>query len=186
MMVPSTSGCATWRVTGKSSTHAADPTSKHIETLSGYFDLYISDKIPAKSPYVSDYWITIDINNIIHEIYGHKEYPNLTKCQAVLASLLSTLEKKYEIDFNYWEPSYPTFKIYSHNHYTSSGNYFALQCREYFEDSPFALQMFLKTKIIGEAIEDFYDSGLSTQKNILEELYIGNTKEKYTIPGIRE
>ena len=122
----------------------------------------------------------------IHDIYGEKEYPNLTRCQSVLASLLSTLEKKYEIDFNYWEPSYPTFKIYSHNHYTSSGNYFAIQCNEDFEDSSNSFQMYLDTKVIGEAIDDFYDSGLSTQKNILEELYIGNTNEKYTIPGIRE
>ena len=37
-----------------------------------------------------------------------------------------------------------------------------------------------------EKVDDFYDSSLSTQKNILEELYIGNTNEKYTIPGIRE
>ena len=37
-----------------------------------------------------------------------------------------------------------------------------------------------------DKVDDFYDSDLSTQKNILEELYIGNTNEKYTIPGIRE
>ena len=133
---------------------------KHIETLSGYFDLYISDKIPAKSPYVSDYWITIDINNIIHDIYGEKEYPNLTRCQAVLASLLSTLEKKYEIDFNYWEPSYPTFKIYSHNHYTSSGNYFEIQCNENFEDSSILMQTYLDSKLLVEAFNEFYNSGL--------------------------
>ena len=39
---------------------------KNAETLSGYFDISITDKIKNKSPYASEYWISIDINNVVH------------------------------------------------------------------------------------------------------------------------
>ena len=133
---------------------------KNVETLSGYFDLDISDKIPAKSPYFSVYSITLDTNNNIHDIYGEKEYPNLTRCKAVLASLLSIIEEKYKIDFEYLEASYPSFEIYSHYHYTSSNNYFAIQCNEDFEDSFIRLQMYLDSEVLGDAVDEFYESGL--------------------------
>jgi hypothetical protein len=133
---------------------------KNVETISGYFDLNISTKITAKSPYVSDYWISIDINNNIHDIYGKKEYSNLSHCKEVLESLLSSLEERYEIDFEYWEPSYPTFKIYSYYHYNSSGDYFAIQCNEDFEYYSTLMQIYIDSKVFGDATEDFYDSGL--------------------------
>jgi len=133
---------------------------KNLETLSGYFDLDISDKIPAKSPYFSVYSITIDTNNNIHDIYGMNEYPNLTRCKAVLASLSSKIEEKYKIDFEYGEASYPSFEVYSHYHYTSSNNYFVIQCNEDFEDSSTKLQMYLDTEVLGDAVDEFYESGL--------------------------
>ena len=133
---------------------------KNTETIKGYFDLDIADKIKEKSPYVSKYKITVDINNIVHSVYGQKDYANLSICQAVQETLLSTLEEKYNIDFEYWEPSFPEFKVYSHFHHTSSDDYFAIQCNEDFEDSSILLQIYLDTAVLGKATTDFYDSGL--------------------------
>jgi len=133
---------------------------KNPETIEGYFDLDITDKIKEKSPYVLKYKITIDINNIVHSIYGERHYSNLSICQAIKKDLLSKLEEKYLIAFEYWENSFPTFKIYSNFHYTSSGDYLAIQCNEDFEDSSIFLQIYLDTDVLGDATDDFYDSGL--------------------------
>ena len=134
--------------------------TEHVETLGGYFDLDISDKIAEKNPYFSTYWIAIDINNIVHDIYGEKEYLNLTNCQAVLELLSSSLEEKYEIDFEYWEESFPNFKTYSYYHYNSSDDYFAIQCKEDFEYYSAFMQIYIDSKILVEAIDDFYEFGL--------------------------
>ena len=133
---------------------------KNPETIEGYFDLDITDKIKEKSPYVSKYKITIDINHIVHSIYGERHYSNLSICQAIQKDLLSRLEEKYLITFEYWENSFPAFKIYSNFHYTSSDDYFAIQCNEDFEDSSIFLQIYLDTDVLGDATKDFYESGL--------------------------
>ena len=133
--------------------------SKNTETLDGYFDLYINEEIKAKSPYFSEYWITIDINNNIHSIRGEQEFANLSICQDVLETLSSSLEERYEIDFVYWEPTLPTFKIYSYYHYSSLDDYFAIQCNEE-DDFPTAMLIYLETIDLLEARHEFYDSGL--------------------------
>ena len=132
----------------------------NTETVKGFFDLDITNKIKVKSPYASNYWVTLDNNNFVHSIYGEKEYANLSICQAIKETLLSRFEKKYNIDFEYWEPSFPEFKVYSHFHHTSSDDYFAIQCNEDFEDSSIRLQIYLDTAVLGKATTDFYDSGL--------------------------
>ena len=133
---------------------------KNTETLDGYYDLLMTDKIKTKSPYASEYKITIDINNIVHTITGVEVYANLDICQAVLETLSSLLEERYEIDFEYWEPSFPTGKIYSHYHFNSSDDYFAIQCNEDFEDHSIIMQIFLSSKVIGDATDEFYEAGL--------------------------
>jgi hypothetical protein len=54
-----------------SSTYIDSNRFKNTETIEGYFDLYVSDKIKSKSPYFSTYKITIDDDNKVHSIYGH-------------------------------------------------------------------------------------------------------------------
>jgi len=133
---------------------------KNIETLDGYFDVYVTDKIKTKSPYASEYWITIDINNNIHSIKGVQEIANLSICQDVLETLSSSLEERYEIDFEYWEPTMPTFKIYSYYHFSSLDDYFAIQCNEDYENPSIVIQIYLDSKDYLEANNEFYDSGL--------------------------
>tara|TARA_B100000959_G_scaffold153437_1_gene160939 strand:- start:4 stop:552 length:549 start_codon:yes stop_codon:yes gene_type:complete len=132
---------------------------KNTETIEGYFDLDISDKIPSESPYFSLYKIVI-YNNKIHSIYGHYDYINMDICQAVHKSLLSDLEKKYQIDSDYAETSYPTFKISGNFYFTDSNNYFSLQCKENYEDTSSMLQIMLDSPDFDDAINEFYDSGL--------------------------
>ena len=133
---------------------------KNIETLSGYFDISITDKIKNKSPYASDYWIAIDSNNIVHSIIGTREIANLSICQDVLETLLPSLEARYEIDFEYWEASFPTFKVYAYYHHSIGGDYFTIQCNEDYESSLIKSQIYLNSEVFGEAVTEFYNSGL--------------------------
>ena len=133
---------------------------KNTETLDGYFNLYVTDEIKTKSPYVSLYMLVIDNNNRIHRIYGSNVLMNMDICQAVQESLLSQLEKRYQIEFGYWEDSYIEFKIYSNYHFTSTDNYFAVQCKEIYEKTSSKFQIYLDTPDLGVAIDNFYDSGL--------------------------
>ena len=132
---------------------------KNTETIKDYFDLNFIDKIKEKSSYVSDYWIVIDNNNSIHQIYGQREYTNLSTCQSILETLSSSLEERYETDFEYWENSFPNGKKYEHYLYTSSDNYFSIQCQE--DDYlPTVMIIALESKDLVAAIFEFYESGL--------------------------
>ncbi len=133
---------------------------KNTETSGGFFNVDITDKIESKSPYFSFYSIIIDNNNKIHSIYGHYNFINLDICQAVHKSLLDEMESKYQIKTFYDELPYPTFKIYGNSYYTDSNNYFALQCKEFYDDESSMLQIVLDTSELGDAINAFYESGL--------------------------
>ena len=133
---------------------------KHGETIDGFFYLGITDKVKNKSPYATYYEIVIDTNNIIHDIYGASELINLDVCQEVKESLSSVLEERHQIEFEYFEDSYPEFKIYSNYHFTDTNNYFSIQCKEIYGESFAVLQIYIQTLVLGEAINDFYDSGL--------------------------
>ena len=133
---------------------------KNTETIKGYFDLNVTNIIKVNSPYASNYWVTLDNNNIVHSIYGDKEYANLSICQAVKETLLSTLEEKYNIDFEYWEPSFPEFKVYSNYHHTRSGDYLAIQCHNNYEESSVFIQIYIDSLRLFTKKREFYDSGL--------------------------
>ena len=143
-----------------SSSYIDSNKTKNTETLSGYFDLSITDKIKNKSPYASDYWIGIDSNNLVHFINGDREIANLSICQEVLETLSSSLEERYEIDFQYMEASYPTFKVYSYYHYSIGDDYFAIQCNEDYESSLILSQVILYSEVFSKAVNEFYNSGL--------------------------
>jgi len=133
---------------------------KNPETNDDYFDLEITDKIKAKSPYASKYWITIDSGNIIHSIYGHEIINNLDMCLEVQEDLLTKLEDKYQNDFEYWEKAYPRFKVYRYQTYGSLNNHYAMQCNDDYENSIIKRQIYLETDELLDAINKFYDSGL--------------------------
>ena len=143
-----------------SSNYIESNKGKHGETIDGFFYLGITDKVKNKSPYATYYEITIDKNNIVHSVYGASELINLDVCQEVKESLSSVLEERHQIEFGYFEDSYPEFKIYSNYHYSDADNYFSIQCRETYEESIVILQVYISTPILGEAVDDFYDSGL--------------------------
>lgn len=114
---------------------------KNKETIEGYFDLDISDKITAKSPYASEYKITIDRDNRVHMIYGDDDALNLDLCLEIHKDLLSLLEEKYQIDFESFEESLPKFRKYLNYHWTNLG-VFGIQCRETYADSSSSRQIF--------------------------------------------
>ena len=59
----------------------------------------MTNRVKNSSPYATYYDISIDRNNIVHEIYGSSELINLGKCQDVREKLTSELEAKNQIEF---------------------------------------------------------------------------------------
>ena len=143
-----------------SSNYINSAKSKNSETLDGYFDVYVTDEIKVKSPYFSEYWMTIDINNNIHSIDGTEEYASINRCQEFLETLSSSLEERYEIDFEYWNPTFPDFEVFSYYHHTSSKNYFAIQCNKEHYKSSVLLQIYIDSRRLFNKKTEFYDSGL--------------------------
>jgi hypothetical protein len=133
---------------------------KNQETIEGYFDVVISEKIKTKSPYASFYRIVIDKDNIVHRVYGSDEYKNLEICQAVKKELTSKFTEKYQINFEYFDKTYPSFKTYTDSYYDYSGGFLYVQCRESFSPSYIRLDIFLNSFELGEATREYYDSGL--------------------------
>ena len=134
--------------------------SKDNETIEGYFDLNITDKIKTKSPYASSYWVVIDSDNRIHQIRGSDDVVNLEICLEIQKDLFSTFEEKYQVDFDYWEKSLPKFKKYSRYHWTDSNNIISIQCTKVYEETSAKRQIYLRSGLLSQAITDFYDSGL--------------------------
>jgi len=132
---------------------------KNTSTTDGYFDVYVTDEITEKNKYFSEYWMTIDINNIIHSIKSLEKYAKLDRCLAVLETLSSILEERYETDFEYWDPTFPTSKKFEHYFYTSSDNYFGIQCYEG-DDSTIGMAITLDSKDYVAATFEFYEAGL--------------------------
>jgi len=132
---------------------------KHSETIDGYFSLNVTNKVKTQSPYVSRYYIDLDNNNIVHRVVGETDFTNLDLCQAVLKDLLTKFEKKYHINFKYYEHSYPTFKIYSHYHENLQST-LRLQCFDPSNGSNATLHILLTSLALGEAVAEFYDAGL--------------------------
>ena len=131
---------------------------KNQETHIGYYDLDISDQITENSPYASNYWFVLDKNNIIHSIYGDREVEDLSNCLAIIETLSERIEDNYEIEFEYWEPSFPGFRTYSYYHYNILDAYYAIQCKEEFETSQIILQIYFDTNDYADSRDAFYDS----------------------------
>ena len=131
-----------------------------VETLGGFFALDLTDKIIIKSPYANYYDITIDENNIVHDIYGSSELIDLDKCQDVREKLTSDLESKNQIEFEYFEEPYLEFRIFSNYYYSAEDNYLSIQCKEIYGESNALLQIYIASPVLGEAIDDYYESGL--------------------------
>ena len=110
--------------------------------------------------YASEYWITIDSDNIIHSVFGAHLLNNLDRCLEVQEDLLSNLELKYQVDFEYLESSYPGFTIYRYQFIDSSNNHFALQCNDDYEYGDVIRQIYIETEKLLDSIDEFYDSGL--------------------------
>ena len=91
---------------------------------------------------------------------GDEEYANLNRCQEFLEHLSSTLEERYESDFEYLESPFPNGKRYRHDFITSSDDYFAIQCNEDYENPSIVSQIYLDSKVYVEANTEFYNSGL--------------------------
>ena len=95
---------------------------------------------------------------MVRGIYGSNILENLEICQEIQKDLVSILEKKYQINFKYWEKTYPSFKKYAY-YSTFSTQDLMIQCRESYTDSSIRLQLILDDITLSDAINEFYDAG---------------------------
>ena len=132
---------------------------KNHETLDGFYNLDITDKIKTKNPYFSNYLLTLDMNNNIHSIDGYENYSEINRCLEFLETLTSSLEERYDIDFEYEETFFPNGVRYEYSSLMNSDSGFVTQCNE--EDKQSHLMIiYLETRELSDARTKFYDSGL--------------------------
>jgi hypothetical protein len=138
--------------------------SKHIESKSGYFSVYMGDKTPNKNPYFDTYWVVVDSNNKVHEIYASKSTVSLEVCLSQIESLKDSFINKYQSSFEHSEQSFSDeisdYKTYINYFHTDSGDYLALQCHLSHSDNSVFSQAILRTRKLSEAVTDFYNSGI--------------------------
>ena len=132
---------------------------KNPETINNFFDVDVTDLINKKSPQIDFYSITIDNKNIIHSIYGEKELDNIENCiERVVPSIVEIFNRKYSLEFEYYEGSYTDFNIYSFYSYDNVGNPLRIQCNEGI-DGYIYIQIVYQTLLLLEEVDKFYDSG---------------------------
>ena len=132
---------------------------KNPETIDNYFDVDVTDLINKKSPQIDFYTITIDNKNTIHSIYGEKELDNIENCtERVVPSIVEIFNRKYSLEFEYYEGSYTDFNIYSFYSYDNIGNPLRIQCNEGI-DGYIYIQIVYQTLLLLEEVDRFYDSG---------------------------
>jgi hypothetical protein len=135
--------------------------SKHQESFDNYFDLHITDKISNKNPYFNNYWLSVDNNNKVHEISANKSSVNLEVCLSQIESLKDSFINKYQSSFEYSEGNFSDFKTYRNSLRTdNNNNYLSLQCHLDYSNNSVNSQIILRTRKMGEAITDFYNSGI--------------------------
>jgi hypothetical protein len=138
--------------------------SKHTESKSGFFDVRMGDEIPNKNPYFDTYVMVVDSNNKVHEIYAYKSTVSLEVCLSQIESLKDRFIKKYQSSFEYVEQSFSDeisdYKTYVNYFHTDNGDYLALQCHLSHSDNSVFSQVILRTRKLGEAVIDFYESGI--------------------------
>lgn len=132
---------------------------KNHETLDGFYNLDLTDKIKTKNPYFSIYSLTLDTNNNIHSIEGYEYYSDINRCLEFLETLSSSLESKYNFDFEYEETFYPNGVRYENLSRPSSSSIFVTQCNEEDKESHLMI-IYLETEELADARTEFYESGL--------------------------
>ena len=130
------------------------------ESLSGFFSIEITDKVHNKNPFVDDYFVTIDSNNIIQGITGAKVIKNLEICLSQLGNLEKAFVAKYQLNFKNNINDYPTFKIHSRYQDLDNGSYLSLQCHLDYDNNSVLSQVFIISETRSEDIKAYYDSGI--------------------------
>ena len=143
--------------------------SKHKESKNGFFDVNMTGEIPNKSPYFDKYFIVIDNNNRVHEIYGSKSIASLDVCLSQMETLKGSFRSQYQLSFGYDEKGFSTetsdHKTYINSVYTDNDDYLSLQCNLRHNDNSVISQAILRTKKLSEAVDNFYFSALKPFSN---------------------
>ena len=138
--------------------------SKHTESKSGFFDVYMTDETPNKTPYFDTYYMIVDSNNKVHEIFAQKSTVSLEVCLSQIESLKDSVINKYQLSFEYLEQSFSDgisdYKTYINYFFTDNGDYLALQCNLNHSDNSVSSQAILRTRKLHKAVNDFYYSGI--------------------------
>jgi len=128
--------------------------NKYRETISGFYTLYMGDRV--SSVYFDKIFIHIDDFNIIHTIYGKRIYPSEDRCITFLKELVSKLETKQQIQLDYVELDYGTFSLKRYHKWVSNMS-INIQCNYRYDPIEHSMLRFIRSEDIVDAIEEFYE-----------------------------
>ena len=133
--------------------------TKNSETYRGYFDIYSESINYSQLDY---FWITVDDENRIHQIYGEKVLnSSINNCiDKVAPTFVNILEEKFDIFMEYGEYGYVDFNIYEFSSFDDDLNKLRVQCWENSSKTEVVVQIFLESYEIFESKVDFYEGGL--------------------------
>jgi len=132
---------------------------KNGETTANFFDVDVTNNINKKSPQIEFYSLTIDNDGIVHGIMGQAEIDTISNCNERIApSILGIFERKYSLNFDYYESSTTWGSIYSYSLWDNNVNLLRIQCNAGNDGYTF-LQIIYQTSELLDAVDKFYDSG---------------------------
>ena len=135
--------------------------NKDIETDDQYF--YISaDSIKNKNPQFNSYFLTIDTQDTIHEIFAERKLnTSIENCvQRNLETLKGMLEAKYKKQRSYDEFGYTDFDTYEFHLFDENDNRLRIQCNFKRESQEVFFYIMLESHQLVESRFRFYEKGL--------------------------
>ncbi len=136
--------------------------SRNPETDGSYF--YVSaNNLRDKNSQFDHYFLTIDQENIIHEIYAlrvlNSSIENCVKRTA--PTLVKIFEEKYAKKMNYGEFGYADFNIYEFAFFDKNKSKLRVQCNLRLNSKKVAIIITLESNEILESKVRYYEKGLN-------------------------
>ena len=127
---------------------------KNVETISGYWDLDISDQLT--NPYFDRFYLIIDDYNKIHSIQADKDCPSEDTCFTYQDKFVKKVEKKKQIKLKKGGQDELNFRT---NFFGYSGNdiYLSITCTHMFDPISNTLIYFISTETHSIAVDEFYN-----------------------------
>ncbi|MDG1092258.1 MAG: hypothetical protein P8P21_01360 [Paracoccaceae bacterium] len=126
-----------------------------------YFELDVSDLMEdqQKSVYFSEYFITFDKYNKVHEIVALLPYQDKARCPLVGAKIVENFEKQFNLKMEEGDKAYfPQRDMYFvFDSFHKNRNYdLGVYCNFYHDDKTSEMLVFLSSKQLSTAVNSYY------------------------------